>query len=450
MKERILIVSFDISHINHNNRLTRLLQESFIVEHFSLLEPNPSTSKVSFLRKFLSKAINTVSSPTIGVLVLYQQTIGRIFFRNLSTNLLAKVIQDYFDDSRNFTSKVLNMNRTLRRQKSCVLLSNRVIESAKRFNAYCVLFPEDNNFYGTGIMMNGLHSIGVKAGVIDFTIGKESEFELSKELLVPDKSSRPYATFAKLFLDSEVRTRWIQTKNFINCFPGSLETTPYSCLNPNFESGLADFYLTSDETEFTYLKRIASQDSLVLVIEPIEVSLSRINRRNNTKRNVFGLFLPPNQLSDSKVRARMLPNYPRDYEELILGVLDRVRGVCKESEDLVVFPHPRIYLSDPILLNSISKEFKVSDDFSDYLGTLRRALIFSSAVFSALMAANVKVFNLDLYNYSYEGVFPVGSTEFIEINEIEDVVNFPDDSKLQHPKLNRQVITVNEFLESYL
>jgi hypothetical protein len=117
---------------------------------------------------------------------------------------------------------------------------------------------------------------------------------------------------------------------------------------------------------------------------------------------------------------------------------------------LVVFPHPRIYLSDPILLNSISKEFKVSDDFSDYLGTLRRALIFSSAVFSALMAANVKVFNLDLYNYSYEGVFPVGSTEFIEINEIEDVVNFPDDSKLQPPKLNRQVITVNEFLESYL
>jgi hypothetical protein len=450
MKERILIVSFDVSHVTHNNRLARLLQKSFIVEHFSLLEPNSNTSKISFLRKYLSRVINSISSPTIGVLVLYQQIIGRIVLRNQSTNLLTKVIQDYFDDSGNFTSKVLSANRTLRFQKSLVLSSDRVIESAKKFNASCVLLPEDNHFYGTGIIVNRLHAIGVKAGVVDFTIGKESEFELSRELLVPDKFSRSYAIIAKLFLDSQAYTRWSQTKNFINCYPGSLETASYSCLNPSFESGSADFYLTSDEMEFAYLKRIAIRDSLVLVIEPIEVSLSRINHRNNATRNVFGLFLPPNQLSDSKVRERMLPNFPRNYEELILGVLDQIRGVCKESEDLVVFPHPRIYVSDPILLNSISKEFKVSDDFSEYLGTLGRALIFSSAVFSALMAANVKVFNLDLYNYSYEGVFPIGSNDFIEISEIKEVANFPVESKLQSLKSKRQLITVNEFLESYL
>jgi hypothetical protein len=450
MKERVLIVSFDVSHVTHNNRLARLLQRSFIVEHFSLLEPNLKTSKISFLRNYLSMVINSISSPTIGILVLYQQIFGRIVFKNQSTNLLAKVIQDYFNDSRNFTSKVLNANRTLRRQKSCVLSSDRVIESAKRFNASCVLLPEDNNFYGAGIIVNRLHAIGVKVGVVDFTIGKESEFELSKELLVPDKLSRSYATIAKLFLDSQAYTRWFQTKNFINCFPGSLETASYSCLNPSFISGSADFYLTSDELEFAYLKRIASQDSLVLVIEPIEVSLSRINHKNSATTNVFGLFLPPNQLSDSKVRARMLPHLPRNYEELILGVLDQTRGVCKESEDLVVFPHPRIYVSDPILLNSISKEFKVSEDFSEYLGTLKRALIFSSAVFSALMSANVKVFNLDLYNYSYDGVFPIGSSNFIEIDEIDEIANFTVDSELQSSISKSQLMTVNEFLESYL
>jgi hypothetical protein len=107
-------------------------------------------------------------------------------------------------------------------------------------------------------------------------------------------------------------------------------------------------------------------------------------------------------------------------------------------------------LSEPILINKISAKFEVSNDFAEYLGVMRSALIFSSSVFSALLAANIKVFNLDLYNYGYKDVFPFDNHNFVTINEIKDIKNFSHCSEYSQSQPNAIGKPVFKFLEEFL
>jgi hypothetical protein len=247
-----------------------------------------------------------------------------------------------------------------------------------------------------------------------------------------------------------VRNRWIKSKEFLNVFPGSLETTSHNSLTPAFISGLADFYLSPDKAELKYLERQANIKAQVCLIEPIEVTLSKLNATSTAEKNVLGLFLPPNQLTDPEVVSRISGTWGNEYETIIMKILEDVQKNCHNTENLVVFPHPRTYLSEPILINKISAKFKVSDDFAEYLGVMRSAIIFSSAVFSALLAANIKVFNLDLYNYGYTEVFPVDNRNFVTISEIKDINNYsrhPEDSQPQSKTVGEPVF---KFLEEFL
>jgi hypothetical protein len=450
LKDRILLVSFAPSHNIHNQRLAKLLGKSFIVEHLTLFNSSAKNTKTATIRIFLSRFVSFLSIPVIAVLLSFQKFLFEVVLRKRDKKCLSQAIQSYFNNQWNFTCLAIHLNKTLRHQKAQVTQSLRVTEFALKFKATCVVLPEDSNFYATGLIIQSLQNLGIVVGVVDFTVGKESEFELSREILVPDRHYRPYSIFARIMLDSEQQNRWNETKEFFNCFPGSLETSSYSSLKPGFGSGLANFYLSSDVNELDYLRRIANVNSQYCLIEPIELTLAKTNINLGSEKNVFGIFLPPNQLTDPNVIARMQGSADTDYQEMLQGILSEARKVCGNDEFIVVFPHPRTYASDPELIDKISEDFILSSDFSDHLGSMRFALIFSSAVFSALLAADVKVFNLDLYNYGYSGVFPIGCENFIEINRIDELKSIPHLSTGDSCSSVYARSTVTEFLKSYL
>ena len=449
LKEGILIVSFGPSDKKHNERLQRLLRDRFRIEHFSFLDFQVQHGKEYKSRVVLSRFINLLSVPMIGILVASQILLSRIGLRKNEACLLAESVQQYFDDNHDLSSIILHLNRTLRKQKVQIKRARQVISSALAYDVDCVLLPEDSNYYASGIIIDGLRKLGVKVGVVDFTVGKKVEFELSRNYLVPDRNSRLYSIFAKVMLDSEARNHWIQTKEFIDCFPGSLESTSLQSLGPRFGSGLADFYLSSDESELNYLKDMAGHDAQFCLIEPVELTLAKMDPSFGMQRNVFGIFLPPNQLTDANVRMRMSSSLSQHYDQLILKLLDEIQVLCEFGEELVVFPHPRTFLSEPDLVKAISADFKISKDFADYLGRMRCALIFSSAVFSPLLAANIKVFNFDLYNYGYAGVFPVGNNDFVEIAKISEIRDYSRSPKPVFIDSDSQKRNIVGFLETY-
>ena len=450
LNKRILIVSFGSSDTKHNERLKKLLSDQYAIGEFSFLTFEAKYGKEYKLRVFLSSLIHLLSVPLIAILIAFQKLSLSVFTRKSSATLLAQSIQGYFDDNHGFTSLVLHLNRTLRQQKVQVHKARQVINAALVHKADCVLLSEDSNFYSSGIMIGGLQEIAVMVGVIDYTIGKKAEFELSRDSLVPERNSRIYAYFAKIMLDSETRNRWLETKEFINCFPGSLETDSLKSLGPGFGSGKADFYLTSDASELDYLRDLASNKEMVCLVEPIELTLAKLDPNFGAQRRIFGIFLPPNQLTDPNVRMRMDSSRSQSYEGLVLKLLDEVRSVREDDEVLMVFPHPRTFRSDPELIESISSHFNVADDYAAYLGEMRCALIFSSAVFSALLEAGIKVFNFDVYRYAYSGVFPVEAPNFIEITEIEDIRKYTHSSEKAVIKTHSEKTSILVFLHRYL
>ncbi len=443
----ILLVSFGSSDRKHTQRLEKLLCHSFDIKNCAFTDSTSAPVKEKRYRVVLSRLAHLLSVPAIGLIVWLHRVLRFFYFKRNDQNFLSDSIQNYFDNERSLISLTLHLNRTLRQQKVRVIRANQVINAAMEEKVDCVLLPEDSHFYSSGIIITRLQELGIKVGIVDFTIGKEEEFKTARNLLVPDRDFLPHLIFAKLLLNSSARTRWIKTKEFINCFPGSLETASHNSFTPAFSSGLADFYLTSDEKEFVYLKSLASTKALVCLIEPIEVSLSRINTRSTTERNVFGLFLPPNQLTDPAVMSRISSVWGDDYENIILKILDDVQSICLSTENIVVFPHPRTYLSNPLLIDKISAKHTVSDDFADYLANMRLALVFSSSVFSALLAANIKVFNLDLYNYDYAGVFPVSNRNFVSVKEIREILDHSREPEPSTVKSSVLKSSVTEFLE---
>ena len=168
------------------------------------------------------------------------------------------------------------------------------------------------------------------------------------------------------------------------------------------------------------------------------------------QRNIFGVFLPPNQLSDPKVLARMSIANLSSYSEIIQMILEQAREVCPVDYELVLFPHPRMYFSESELLEKLSRDFQIEDDFSTCLGQIRIALIFSSAVYAPLLATGVRVFNLDLFGYDYVNVFPEDRDDFTQISRIVEISEFSDNPLRQQPNPNSVQITVSEFLESHL
>jgi len=450
MNQKLLLVSFEASHRKHNQRLEKLLCRSFIIEQFSFTHSTSEQIKKTSNRVQFSRLVHLLSVPTIGFVVGLHEVLAFFLLKPKRDNFLSESIQDYFDGSRKMITLILHLNRTLRQQKIRVLRSNQVISLAAEGKVDCVLLPEDNNFYASGILIIGLQKHGIRVGVIDFTIGKEAEFKVTRRQLVPDGNFLPHLIFAKLFLKSSTRERWIKTREFINIFPGSLETISHNSLTPAFESGLADFYLSSDVSELAYLKRLASIKAQVQLIEPIEVTLSKVDARSTKERDLFGLFLPPNQLSDPSVVSRIGDTWGNDYETIIFKILEDVQSSCLNPENLIIFPHPRAYLSNPDLMQKISRVFRVSDDFADYLGVMRNAIIFSSAVFSALLAANVKVFNLDLFDYGYTGVFPVDNPNFVTINEIKEIRNLSHCPECSRPQSSVPDRSALRFLEEFL
>lgn len=449
LDRKILLVTFAVSQKSHNDRLEKLLRDTFTVEHFSFLSTSAEHGKEFKSKVALSRLLHLLSVPALGVLITFQILIFRIVFRDKERNFVAESIQCYFDGNKNLTTMVLHLNRTLRQQKIRVLRAQQLILSATELGIDLVLFPEDSNYYASGIMITGLHKQGVKVGVVDYTIGKEAEFEVSKDAIVPNRNSLAYAKFARLFLDSTTRKRWFETKEFVDCFPGSLETISHTLVTPSYLSGLADFYLTSDNAELAYLRRIARKKAQVLQIEPIELTLAKQNPKFSLGRTIFGIFLPPNQLTDPNVVSRMSSSYSKKYKDMILEILEESSKICDVDENLVIFPHPRTYSSEHELITELSNKYQVSDDFVEFLSRMRCALIFSSAVFSALLAANIRVFNVDIYNYGYEGVFPKDESNFIEIKKIDDIniwSHFPTDPS---NKNNIEKGNVKNFLETY-
>lgn len=450
LEKKILLVTFGPSQQNHNGRLEKILRDTFTVEHFSFLETTAGHGKEFKSRVLISKILHLLSVPLLGALIAFQIFLFRIVLGDKKRDLLTEAFQRYFDDRKDFTTLVLHLNKTLRQQKIQVKRARRLIQSAATGAIDCVLLPEDSNYYASGIMITGLHEQGIKVGVVDYTIGKKAEFEISKNALVPDRNFLPYARFARLFLDSAAQKRWLRTKEFVNCFPGSLETNSYRLLTPSFLSGLADFYLSPDNSELGYLKEIANEKAEVFQIEPIELTLAKQDPSFGTGRNVFGVFLPPNQFTDPDVTARMSSPYSRKYEEMIAEILVEASEICDASEVFVVFPHPRTYSSERRLIDEISKQYNISNDYVDFLNTMKYALIFSSAVFSALIAANIKVFNLDIYSYEYSGVFPIENPHFIEITKINEIRNFGHAPGHEFQESHPPPYTVEGYLEAYL
>lgn len=450
LKQTVLLVSFGPSHRKHNERLAKLLGHSFLIEHFVFTDSNFKHSKRPRFRLALSIFLHLISAPAIGFMITLHKVLSLSFLKKGGHNFLAEAIESYFNGNRTIITLTLHLNKTLRQQKFHVLRSDQVVHLAQQNKVVCVLLPEDSHFYSCGLIIDRLQKLDIKVGVVDYTIGKEAEFEQSSNQLVPERDFLPHSIFAKFFLQPTMRNRWIHTKKYINCFPGSLETSSHESLNSSYLSGLADFYLSSDEAELKYLKRLASVKAQVCLIEPIEVSLSKANTISPAERNTVGLFLPPNQFSDPAVASRVLPSFGDEYEMMIMKILEEVEKYRDETENLVVFPHPRTYLTEPTLIDKISTKFSVSNDFAENLSSMRYAVIFSSAVFSALLNANIKVFNLDIYNYGYIGVFPIENLNFIQIYDLKEINNHSHDSEYSLPKSSVPKTTVTEFLESYL
>lgn len=448
--QRILLVSFDPSHQKHNERLAKLLQSSFLVTHLDLVSHPRDAVSVSGIRATSIKIANFFSVGLISIIVLVLQLIDLNFGRRHSTYILSRLIENFFSGGKGVTTKILRLNQTLRIQKYRVDLSKQVLTAAGFSQSTCVLLPEDNNYYATGIIIPLLQEKNIDVGIVEFTSGKKAEFEKSQEFFNSDMKTLKYSIFSKMFLSSGALLRWKDCSEHMNYFPGSLETSSHAFLNSNVQSGLANFYLSTSEVDLAYLAEIVGPATSLTLIEPIEVS-STIKRQNKSPRTIFAVFLPPDQTNDQVVRARLLKKKNTvSYSDLINEIVTESVRVRDFADEIVFFPHPRIYLSDSSLIEEISRSFPVEPDFASQLGDIRYALIFSSAVFAALLAANVRVFNMDVYGYNYEGVFPKDNENFVEISSIMDICQFKRDFSFQSISLSSDLISATEFLESRL
>jgi hypothetical protein len=444
-----MLVSFEPSHQKHNDRLAKLLQSSFLVTHLDLVNKPREVVSVSGLRTTSIKIANYFSVGLISILVLVLQLIDLRFGRRHSTDILSRLIDNFFTGGKGVTTQILRLNQTLRIQKYRVDLSKQVLTAAGVSQSTCVLLPEDNNYYATGIIIPILHEKNIDVGVVEFTSGKKAEFEKSREFFKSDMKTLKYSIFSKMFLSSSTLLRWKDCIEYMNYFPGSLETSSHAFLNSNIQSGLANFYLSTSEVDLAYLAEIVGPKTSLTLIEPIEVS-SIVKRQNKSSRNIFAVFLPPDQTTDQVVKARLLKKNTVSYSHLINQIVTESVQVRDVADEIVFFPHPRIYLSDSSLIEEISRSFRVEPDFASVLGDIRYALIFSSAVFAALLAANVRVFNLDVYGYNYEGVFPKNNEDFVEISSVTDICQSKRDFSFQSINLSSDLISATEFLESRL
>ena len=450
MKKRILLLSFDISHLNHNDRLEKILQEDYQIIRFSTFNSDCSHTHRNKVRTKASAVLSFFSVPMI-IVILFLKALRALSLRSESRALiLKKAIQGYFNESNNLTGKFLGLNRTLKNQKRIVEYSRMISRLIERENIDCVLFPEDSNFYGAAGIIQEIKPLGISIGIVDYSTGKEAEFKVSGESLLSKKNSLGIEMLANGFLNKSERSRWFEVKDFVDCFPGTLETDFFSSLNPGFHSGVAHFYASPDISECAYLKRQVLSNAVVHHIEPIELTLSKKYTRQVNAKDCFGVFLPPNQLTDPEVLKRMSKFYPTDYDQLIFKILDQVKDVCKFDQRLIVFPHPRIYFSHPELISKISDSFTLSEDYSDYLGRLKTALIFSSAVFLALLSSKVKVFNFDIYGYEYRNVFPEESENFTSIERISQIEFLELSFSEASMAFAQKGTTFTEVLELYL
>lgn len=447
--QRILLVSFSPSHQKHNDRLAKLLQSSFLVSHLDLVGQPRDAVSVSWSRTTSNKIANYFSVGLISTLVLVLQLINFNFGRRHSTHILSRLIEVFFSGGRGVATQILRLNQTLRIQKYRVDLSKQVLTAAGVSRSTCVLLPEDNNYYATGLIIPLLREKNIDVGVVEFTSGKMAEFEESREFFNTDMKTLKYSIFSKMFLSSSALLRWQECREFMNYFPGSLETISHSFLNSNVQSGLANFYLSTSESDLANLAGIVGPTTSLTLIKPIEVSFT-IKSQNKSSRTIFAVFLPPDQTNDQVVQARLLKKNTVSYSHLINKIVTESVQVRDLADEIVFFPHPRIYHADSSLIDEISRDFRVEPDFANLLGNIRYALIFSSAVFAALLAANVRVFNLDVYGYNYEGVFPIDYEDFIEISSVREISQFKRDFSPQSINLSSDLISATEFLESRL
>ena len=442
-------MSFAPTHQKHNERLAKLLESSFLVTHLDLVSQHLDMVSVSGLRTTTIKIANYFSLGLISMIVLVLQMIGLNLGRKCSTDILSRQIEFYFSGGKGVITQILRLNQTLRLQKDRVDLSKKVLTAASVSQSTCVLLPEDNNYYATGIMIPILREKKIDVGVVEFSSGKKAEFERSQEFFKTDLETLKYSIFSKMFLSSSALLRWKDCTKYMSYFPGSLETSSHAFLNSGIQSGLANFYLVTSENDLEYLEEFVGPETSLTLIKPIEVS-STVKIQNKSSRTIFAVFLPPDQTIDQGVKARLSKKNIASYSHLIKEIIAESVQVRDISDELIFFPHPRIYFSDSNLIEEISRNFRVEPDFAGMLGDIRYALIFSSAVFAALLAANVRVFNLDVYGYNYEGVFPKDNEDFVGISAVRDISQFSRDFSFQSVTLSSDLISATEFLESRL
>ena len=450
MSPQVLLLSYCPGHATHNARVEQLLTGTFQVEHLILYDSDTPISSKPRIRFFLSWAANIASVPLIAVLVRVSQLRKRRFGRTEANRELLGRIEDYLSASGSSFSLILGFNRTLRNQKRQLEQVEGILRLAKDISVSLLILPEDNNFYASGLLIQSAQKRGIKVVIVDYTAGKESEFKESADTMLLDMTLGSYEKFALNFLANSALQRWQESRKYLNVFPGSNDTSSHSSLRPSFTSGMADFYLTSHINELDYLKRKANPNAIVDLIQPVELSLYRTKSDFPASRNVFGLFLPPNQLTNTRVQQRVSKNTNASYEELIFEIVEQASTVCEPHEELVIFPHPRMYIDHKDLLARLPREITVSADFTEYLGVMKFALIFSSAVFTPLLSAGVRVFNLDIYQYNYVGVFPDSDKEFIQIPVIQSIQNHNKSSGSQTKDKQISRVTLNEFLIKYL
>jgi hypothetical protein len=397
----------------------RLLSPDFEVEHLSF-SSSGKAPKYSRHRLFLTQFLTICSIPLIYFLTVFYYFANTNRRKTSFQIILTKLLEDFILGRDSISSKVLSLNSLLRLHKYQVQTSETIALKCEKENIGMILFAEDSNYYGTGLIISALSDLKIVSGVFQYTLGTEAEFAFHLGKGMNLRSGLSHRLFAKLALKKSTFSAWLSSLNFLESFPGISLTEPFQNQLFGLHSGLANFYVSNDENELDYLRRSTSEKANYHLVESLELSLANLKIKSGEPR-YFGLFLPPNQLTDPDVAARMDPRLRVNYETLIDLVIEFAENICPNDEELVIFPHPRIYQSNPDLIHDLETDFLVSEDFSEYILLLSKAFIFSSAVYKPLREAGVQVLNYDLYKYSYLNVFPVNDPGFINLTNIEDV-----------------------------
>lgn len=422
-KPSVLLVAFAPSHEKHNSRVSKALREHFEVKFISFSQSGIPV-RVRKSRIYLSRTASSLSLMYIMARVQGVYLLRKRRKREDLEFILVDLLNNFLCGDTSFTSKLMSLNSRLRVHRLHVQRANLILSEAKSISASAVIFPEDSNFYGSYPQFKQLHDAYIPVIVYQYTVGTEQEYAII-EGQKRNNTHFPYNLFSRLNLNVESHAVWLEANSLFKSFPGIFRTRHFGITASKYASGLANLYVSSSPAELDFLKRISSGNSKYEICEPLELTLAlKEYNSNNQHDKYFALFLPPDQMTDPVIRARMKEKSIHTYEILVKKIISDTMRAIDGKYRVIIFPHPRTQISHPVLINNISEEFFVSNDFSQYLLQINFALIFGSAVFVPLRNANVRVFNNDIFQYEYASVFPEHDTEFINIKSIDQIKNY--------------------------